>query len=365
MLPFLTAAHAAAPADPPVAALAAPQALPPAAALSGGDAPPAPTALKLALVPSVGLSAGPDVPVDGLAVGVFAMSPSVKGVDAELGLSWVDGEVQGFQGALGATVAGEVDGIQATSGLAIARGDVRMAQLSAGAALAGGTVYGLQAASGLVVADGVQGLQTSSVAVADHVDGVQAALVSVAGDLRGAQFGLVNVGRDVDGLQLGLVNVARTSKVSIAPLNFVGDGLHRVDVWTSESAVGSAAVKFGSKHVYTLLGAGWVNPEQPWWSFGAGFGVHVPAGPAWLEIDDSAWSLAAGNVLVPGVQNKLRAQIGVDLWKHHLAPFAGVSVNTWWGTGSVAPKAVDGLPEWADSSREWVAWPGVHAGVSF
>jgi hypothetical protein len=363
MLPFAAAAFAA---EPPTAALST---APPAAVLASRDEPApegrAPVSLKLALVPSVGIAAGADVPVDGVALGVLTMSPSVEGLDLQLAASWVDGKATGLQAAFGATVAGEVEGVQLTSGVAWAVGDVKLAQLSAGAAVAGGTVTGLQAAAGVSVADGVVGVQSAPVVVAQRVEGLQAGLLTVGDEVRGVQLGLLNVGRDVDGLQLGLVNVARTSKVSIAPLNFVGDGLHRVDVWASESAVGSAALKFGSKHVYTMLGAGWVNRTQPWWTFGGGFGLHLPAGPAWIELDDSVWSLAAGNVLVPGVHNKLRAQVGVDLVKGHLAPFAGVSVNTWWGLGEVAPRATRGLPEWADPTRSWVAWPGVHAGVSF
>jgi hypothetical protein len=359
MFPFVAAAALAAE-PPPAATLAPPPALSSSSPAEGRT-----VATKLALVPGVGLNAGTHVSVDGLAAGVFAMSPEVEGVDLELAASWVDGRMAGAQLGLGATVAGDVDGLQATCGAAWARGDVRMAQLSAGVAVAERDVTGLQGAAGVGVVGGtVRGLQAAPVVVAKGVDGVQAGVVSVGETVRGAQFGVLNVGKDVDGLQLGVVNVAATSKVSIGLLNFVGDGLHRVDVWSSESAVGSAAVKFGSKNVYTLIGAGWVNPTQPWWTFGAGMGVHVPAGPAWIEVDDSVWSLAAGNVLVPGFHNKLRAQIGVDLVKHHLAPFAGVSVNTWYGTGSVAPRAV-GLPEYADSTRQWVAWPGVHAGVSF
>jgi hypothetical protein len=343
---------------------------PPTATLAGPPASPADearvTGLKVSLAPGVGLSASPETAVDGLGLGVFSMSPSFRGLDAELAVSWVEGPMTGVQTAVGLTVAHDVDGMQASSGLAWARGDVTLAQLSAGASIAEGNVRGLQASSGLSVAGGtVTGLQTAPLVVADGVDGVQAGVLSIADHVRGAQFGVVNVGGDVNGLQLGVVNVARTSKVSIAPLNFVGDGLHRVDVWASESAVGSIAAKFGSRHVYTLVGAGLVNPNQPWWTFGGGFGVHLPTGPVWLEVDDSVWSLAAGNVLVPGFHNKLRAQVGVDLVKGHLAPFAGVSINTWYGLGKVAPRAVGGLPEWADTTRRVVAWPGVHAGVSF
>jgi hypothetical protein len=333
--------------------------------------------VRVSVVPGVGLDANPAVPVDGVAVGVVSHQPALRGADAELAGSWVDGRVAGLQTALGAAVAGEVDGLQA-AGVAWSSGDVAGLQASFAFSGAGGSVRGLQTSSGANVAMGdvqgaqaamlnvahgeVRGLQAGLGNYADAVDGVQASLANVAGDVRGLQLGLLNVADDADGLQLGLVNVARSSKVSIAPLNFVADGLHRIDVFTSDSAVGTLAAKFGSKHVYTLVGAGLTNPDQGWWTFGGGLGIHLPADPLWLEIDQTAWGLASGVLLAPGVHAKLRASAGFQVTKH-VAPFAGVSANTWFGDGSVAPRAV-GLPEQASRGRERVAWPGVHLGIS-
>ncbi len=182
--------------------------------------------------------------------------------------------------------------------------------------------------------------------------------------MEGTQVGVVNVGRDVKGVQLGVVNVARKSDVSIGVLNFIGDGLHRVDLYTSESSIGTAALKFGSRHLYTLVGAGWVAPSEPHWTFGGGFGVHMPMGPAWFEADGTVWSIAEGNWILPGAHHKLRAQVGVDLARNHFAPFAGVSMNVWSGDGSVLPRAI-GLPSTTRDDGKWVAWPGFHAGMSF
>jgi len=211
----------------------------------------------------------------------------------------------------------------------------------------------------------VQGLQASAgVNLAMDVVGVQMAPLNVSGDLEGLQLGVVNVGRDVKGVQLGVVNVARKSDISIGVLNFIGNGLHRVDLYTSESAIGTAAIKFGSRHLYTLIGAGWVAPSEPHWTFGGGFGVHMPMGHAWFEADGSAWSIAEGNRILPGVHNKLRAQVGFDLARNHIAPFAGVSMNVWSGDGRILPRAV-GLPSTSRDDGRWVAWPGFHAGISF
>lgn len=275
---------------------------------------------RITVLPGLGWHAAPGARIDGLSLGFVGQAAAVDGVDAQV---------------FGSVVQGDMDGVQASGWLNVAGGEASDA---------------IQATGGLNVARDLDGLQLGTANVAQHVDGVQA--------------GLLNVADDADGLQIGLVNVARTSEVAIAPINLIGDGLHRVDVWASESAMLSGAVKFGSKQVYTLIGAGWVNPEQAWWTFGGGLGIHAQRGRLWVEIDDSAWALASGPVLAPGVHNKLRLQVGVDLARRHLAPFAGVSINTWFGSGQVWPRAVD-LPQRIGAGRRIATWPGVHAGVSF
>jgi hypothetical protein len=95
MFPFVAAAALAAE-PPPAATLAPPPALSSSSPAEGRT-----VATKLALVPGVGLNAGTHVSVDGLAAGVFAMSPEVEGVDLELAASWVDGRMAGAQLGLG------------------------------------------------------------------------------------------------------------------------------------------------------------------------------------------------------------------------------------------------------------------------
>jgi hypothetical protein len=334
---------------------------------------------RVVLVPGFGLGAHPDANVQGVSLGMWSMADSLEGFDAELVGSWVDGHVAGIQASVAANVAGEVDGaqlatgvnwargdaaVQLAAGINVAEGDVNGVQGSAGINIAGGDVQGVQATAGVNVAKSIHGLQgTAGVNVADEVQGLQAAPLNVAADVEGAQVGIVNVGGSVEGVQLGIVNVAKHSDVSIGLLNFIGDGLHRVDVWASESAIGTAGVKFGSRHVYTLLGAGWVGPDQPYWTYGGGFGVHLPARPLWVEVDGSVWAIADGGYVLPGLHNKLRAQVGLDI-APHFAPFAGVSMNLWTGYGDVLPRAV-GIPSTHNQDEKMVWWPGFHAGVSF
>ena len=301
-----------APAAPPApAAIAQPAAalIPKAAPAEDGEED---VAFRFTVVPGIGWNAQPDATVDGFSTGFVGQAAAVDGVDAQLGLSIVEGRVDGVQASVGLSMAEEIDGLQLSSMVNLVDGEVRVGQLSGavnvaggdvvglqGAGfvnIAGGNVHGVQAAAAVNIAGGEQseGVQASGgVNIADGIEGIQAAPVNIAETVEGAQAGVLNIGGDVDGLQIGVINVARTSKVSIAPLNFIGDGLHRVDVWSSESAVVSGGLKFGSKHVYTLLAAGWVGEDQPWWTWGGGFGVHIQHDRLWAEIDDSVWASPA------------------------------------------------------------------------
>lgn len=359
------------PAAPPAALLAVPE-----------EQPPQPVPFRVTVVPGFGVGADTDAQVEGMSFGFLSYGAGLEGVDLQVIGSWVDGPVSGVQASTIANVADTVEGAQLSSGVNWVGGDVRGTQLAAGLNIAGGDLSGVQASPALnviagnldgfqgsaglnvIAGEASQGVQASAgLNLAKGLTGVQVAPMNVARNVDGLQLGLVNAAGDVKGVQLGLVNIAKTSDVSIAPINLIGDGLHRLDVWTSESAVGTAALKFGSKNVYTLIGAGWVSPAQPWWTFGGGLGVHLVKDPFWLEVDATAWSVAEGPFILPGVHAKLRTQIGVDL-AEHFAPFAGVSMNTWTGYGSVAPRAI-GVPSARRANGRFMAWPGFHAGVSF
>ncbi len=380
-LPAATLTPAAERAEPeePAEELAPPVAV--AAAIPRDDDGSEPVSSRLVFVPGMGWNAAPDRSVTGFSTGIIAHGHDLEGLDAQWVGSWLTGTMSGIQTAMAYTVAQDVHGLQATMGVAWARGDVRVGQASLGVNVAEGAVDGVQLTTGVnVAAEGFDGLQASTglnlaggdsegvqatcgLNIARGFDGVQLGAVNVADDVRGLQLGFLNVGKRVDGVQLGLVNIAETSDVSIAPINFVKDGLHRVDVWASESAMTTVAMKFGSKHVYTLGGAGWVRPDQPWWTFGGGFGVHVQKDQLWGEVDATVWGVADGIRLAPGLHNKVRASVGLEV-APALQPFVGVSLNGWYGTGDIWPRAVD-LPSQATPDHRYVAWPGAHVGISF
>jgi hypothetical protein len=248
--------------------------------------------------------------VDGLAAafGATWVERRLTGAQAALGFNVAGGDVQGLQVSLGANVgaarlhglqaslggnvaAGEATGAQASLGGNVAAAGVTGLQAAVGANVAAGRLRGLQASAGfnLATGEGSAGLQASAgVNVARELAGAQLSLLNVGGDVTGAQVGLVNVARRVTGVQLGLVNVAgEVHGTPIGLLSFAGNGMFRVQGWTSDVAVANVGLKFGGRHLYTLLTAGY----QPGGAdtrrvvHGLGFGAHLPLGAFWLEAD--------------------------------------------------------------------------------
>jgi len=337
---------------------------------------------RVTVIPGLGLNADPDSDVDGISVGLVGRAKNVKGVDGQAFLSWIDedtkgaqlsgfvsvagGSIEGVQGAGFINYAGDAD-LQGAGFVSVASGDIRYGQLSGFTNIATGNVTGVQGSGFLNIATGEEfkGVQASGgLNVSGDLEGVQAGIVNVGKEVNGVQAGLLNVGEKTSGLSLGLVNVAKESDaVTIAPLNFIGNGIHNIDIWASESSAVTADVKFGGKYIYTLIGAGTVRIDDPWWTFGFGMGVHIPAKLTWLEVDASTWGIASGGQLAPGAHTKLRGSLGLNLSKH-FQPFVGASANTWWSDGSVRARAV-GLPVGKASKGRITSWPGVHAGIQF
>ncbi len=298
--------------------------------VEAAERPPAP--LKVSILPGLGFAAASDRPVDGIAVGFVTRSPRVEGLDASL-VTVVDGTIEGGQFGIITVSKGGVQGGQAAAGLSIAKGFSR----------------GLAVSGGIAVAESWQGVVAAPMTVVSELDGVQMGMLNVGGSGKGAMVGFVNVAKSLDGPAIGLVNI-------------IGDGMFHVDTWVSESALLSGAVKFGSKTTYTLIGAGWVRPDGPWWTAGWGLGVHLPARFVFVESDITAWMVAEGSLVLPGVHGKLRAQLGLPLAKR-FSPFAGASLNGWWGSGDAWPLLV-GLPS-SDRQHRVVFWPGLHAGIQW
>ncbi|MFT4625658.1 MAG: hypothetical protein ACI8PZ_004327 [Myxococcota bacterium] len=328
--------------------------------------PPAPSrevSTSVSVLPGLGWNAGGSERIDGAAVGLVAHHHSVDGVEASLA-SWVDHGVHGAHlAAFVAVTGGSVRGVQASGFVGVAE-QVQGFQ-GGGMAAVAGPVDGFQGSGFLNIARDVRGAQGSGgLNLARDVQGAQIGLLNIGRCVQGAQIGLVNVAEHVRGGQVGLLNIAkRVDGTSVGLASFIGNGLHEVDVWSSASAALVTDVKFGGKHIYTLGGVGLVRPESGWWTFGLGWGGHVPAGRGWFELDVSAWGVAEGNRVAPGVHTKLRTSAGLQLGRH-FAPFVGVSANVWAGDGTVVPRSL-GMPSAEARDGRAVVWPGAHAGVQF
>ncbi len=223
---------------------------------------------------------------------IMSRADALQGASFSLGANLLDRELTGFQAAIGFNYVGEsatggqwsvgfnrarqLTGVQSTVGVNLIEGPGVGAQLSVGANLATAHLEGGQFAVGLNYARSVDGFQMSSgVNVSGPLSGGQMGLVNVlTAPASGLQIGLVNYGEAVAGLQLGLINVVdRTEGLSLGLLNYaVEDGIFDVRAYSSDIALGGAAVAVGTRYVYTALSAGTGTWED---SDAVSFGLHL------------------------------------------------------------------------------------------
>jgi hypothetical protein len=114
-------------------------------------------------------------------------------------------------------------------------------------------VDGLQLAP-VNVAGELRGFQLGVVNVSGAARGFQLGVVNAADEARGFRLGVVNVARESHGFQFGVVNVAaRHDGESFAILNLIGNGIHDVALYASDSMLSNLALKLGGRHLYTSL----------------------------------------------------------------------------------------------------------------
>ncbi len=170
---------------------------------------------------------------------------SMRGLQLAGSINWTAGTVNGGQiaGAMNVALGGR--GLQLTGGANLLGGDFVGGQIAGGANVAarGGHVRGLQLAGAFNVAGQLAGAQIAVVNVGGDVHGAQIGIVNVARKVHGAQFGLVNVADDVEGVSFGLVTLVR-------------DGIHDLDLSTTEVGGTVLGGLLGSRRFYTRLGVG-------------------------------------------------------------------------------------------------------------
>jgi hypothetical protein len=264
-------------------------------------------------------------------------------------------------------------GAQLTSGVNVALGDLRGAQLAAGANVARAGGRGAQLAGGLNVADAWSGAQLAGgVNVARSSHGAQLAPVNIAGPVEGLQLGVVNVARQTSGAQLGVVNVdgqGRGFKLGIVNIahqhdgealgliNLIGDGIHSVAAYATDTMLTNVALKLGSRHLFTSFifaydPRGRLSPAPPGSSivigppqsgarrigFGLGVGYRQPLDLGrlrFVEVEASALNVQSGfdSSVAFGSSNgdapllsAARAVVGFHLVRS-LTAIAGLSYN--------------------------------------
>lgn len=283
----------------------------------------------------------------------------VEGIQAAIAAVWTDESVRGIQAAMGATASqGKVAGVQAAIGLTLARDDMR----------------GMQSAALNLALGRALGLQLGAVAYARELVGVQASGVNVVGSGRGMQAGLVSISKgEFRGLQVGLVTYAEQADAAIALVPITKQGGVHVDVWTSDTAVFNAALRFRARKTYTLLGGG-VHPfsDGAAWQVGTGLGGHLYATRRFrVELDNSIYYVNRGlEVGDPGyLLDTLRLSAGWTPAKR-FAIWAGITGNLLidplgrvdfrpgyaWGRNDRAP---------ANSPIGVRVWPGFAFGFEF
>ena len=283
-------------------------------------------------------------------------SRRVFGLELGTGLNWTIERVTGFQiGAAGNVIEGELRGAQISGGANIVGNAARGIQATGGFNHAVTRLYGLQVSGGAnLVGEHTVGAQVAPVNISDRLDGVQIGVVNIAGKVKGLQLGLINIAEDVRGLSFGL-------------LNFIEEGENHLDVWVADRLQGNLGVKFGGRYFYTTVAAGVDRIQDPtWWSYGLGFGFHIPfASDFFVNLEARVSAVQQQIVFEPGRDGLLgqaNAILGFELFDH-FGVFAGASLNV---LGTFEDPATVGqiAPSWAYVPHEHVnIWPGFVAGI--
>jgi hypothetical protein len=333
-----------------------------------------------------------------LSIGYNQTDEVMNGVQLTAGANYAHGTWRGVQ------LAGVVDlsvgsgrGVQLSGFGNGVRGDVRGLQLSGGVNLVDGEARGVQIAGGINGARTARGFQLAGgLNVGEHVDGMQLAPANVAAEMRGFQLGVVNVAGAASGFRLGVVNVARQSRgfqlgivnvaahddgESFALVNLIGNGIHDVAFYASDTMLSNLALKLGGRHLFTSLTFAYTpgdelaaGPERfarasRRFGFGFGLGWRAPVALGRLEaIELEASSLNMHSDFsdwedTPTLSS-LRATAVVRL-APHLTLLAGAGANVAVATGGRDLDVGLGLGEYTGHSGDTTVrvYPGVVLGL--
>jgi hypothetical protein len=283
-----------------------------------------------------------------LAVGLNYAAGPFRGAQLAAGANLSMGEFRGAQLAAGGNwTQGEMHGAQLTGGINVVHGGGRGAQLAGGMNLALVQWRGAQLAGGLNVAEQIDGAQLAPINVASAANGLQLGVVNVQGAGDGAQVGVINIAKRGRGFKLGVINIAQEHDGdTLGIINIIGNGIHNLAVYSTETMLSNVALVLGSRHVYTsfLFGyqpgdaLGAVGPDQfhrgtRRIGYGMALGYRQPL--AWGRVRFAALEVSSMSIVtgfsaaetdnVP-VLAATRVVLGVDLLPG-LTAIAGISGN--------------------------------------
>lgn len=273
-----------------------------------------------------------------LSVGGNYVGGFFSGAQIATGLNLASADVRGAQIATGLNAAGgKVSGAQIATGANLTAGDVHGAQVAAGLNLTGHAIHGAQVAAGVNLAREAHGAQIAPVNLASDVSGLQLGVINLAGHGSGFGFGVLNIAREHDGETFGV-------------LNLIGNGIHSLAAYATDTMLSNLELKLGSRHLYTAfqfayqpgddLPAGTDHFQYGSRRYGLGMGVgyRQPLGLGrlhFLEVEASALNLRSrfsSNALGFSSNDQpllasLRALVGIDMGAH-LSAIVGLSANT-------------------------------------
>jgi hypothetical protein len=244
-------------------------------------------------------------------VGMNYVGTWLAGVQMTVGANLVREDVHGAQLAVGMNYAGgRLRGAQFAVGANLAREDSRGLQVVAGANVAPQAFQGAQLAAGGNYAGKLGGAQVAPVNLARSARGLQLGVINAAGEIAGGQVGVVNLAMRGRGFDVGVLNVAREHDgETFGLLNLIGNGVHSVAAYATDSMLGNLELKLGSRHLYTGFQLAYqpgdgiaTGPERfgygsRRYGWGFGLGWRQPLAFArfrYLEIEASSLNVRSG-----------------------------------------------------------------------
>ncbi len=326
-----------------------------------------------------------------LSVGANIATDWFKGAQMSVGANVVGGEVRGLQASVGANVAGgRLSGAQLGVGANVARAESTGWQVAAGANVATHGLRGAQISAGFNYASAMTGAQLGTINTAGDFGGLQLGVVNVVGANRGGQVGVLNLAGHSRGFTLGVLNIARAHDgEALGVLNLIGNGIHSVALYATESMLCNLSLKLGSRRLYTAfhfayqpgdaldasqrytygtrryglgMALGWRQPL----AFARFRYVEIEASSLHLRNDFSSNDGGFGSDDDGPLLASLRAQAGIEIGGG-LHAIAGISYNVAVGwNGRDLDIAPDFLQSTERSGQTTIRqYPGLLAGIQY